>query len=96
MTIRINNGNKFSSGKTQEEKDTLDRQKQWGVLRTKLDVILRNNKIFKPDDMQKLCQSLDSMDEQERSEFIKTNWGQLYLDKAMPILKQLSIIEGFA
>lgn len=93
MTINIKKENKFNTPISTEEKILKERQDQWKTLRVKLDIVLRNNRIFKPDIMLQKCQELDNMNKSGRMEHIRTNWGELYLTKAMPIIEQLDLLE---
>lgn len=67
---------------------------QWRCLRNKLDSLLLSTRALKTDDARKLCQQLDMMSSQDRSEHIYKYWGPTTLNKVSAILQQLDSIES--
>ncbi len=73
--------------------DGINFDKQWHELRNKVDVILLSNNISKTDKDKSDIRKLDSMSHEERQQYICNNWGPMYLDRCMPILIQINILE---
>jgi hypothetical protein len=62
-------------------------------IRSKLDTILLSSKMMSIDKIRTFCQSLDTMTHDERVEAVKSQWGEAYLGKAMPVLMQLDALD---
>ncbi len=69
--------------------------KQWQQLRNRLDSILLSTNVLKSDEVRQRCLKLDDMNFEQRRAYIQDNWGELYLEKTMPLLQQLETLEQF-
>lgn len=68
-------------------------EKSWRELRNKLDSLLIGNNILKSSEIRGLCQQLDGMTTEERTNHIATYWGSLYAEKSTPLLLQIESVE---
>ncbi len=66
---------------------------QWQKIRNSIDSLLLRNNILKTDQVRRECLLLDGMTHEERMTHIKSLWGPQYLEKVMPLLHQLSMVE---
>ncbi len=67
--------------------------RQWRTLRNKLDSLLMVNNVLKGTELRQRCLALDSMTPEQRETHIQEQWGPLYLQKAVPLLQQISTLE---
>jgi len=66
----------------------------WRALRNKLDSILLSGNALKSSEVQQLCAKLDGMTYDQRREHIVGHWGPQFLDRSLPLLHQLQVLES--
>jgi len=76
-------------------KDTAERQlaKAWQDIKNRLDVLLLSNNVYKGAELRQSCLALNAMSHEDRQQYILQYWGQVCLDKALPLLQQLNTLE---
>lgn len=75
------------------EKQSTQLSKRWKEIRNQIDAVLMSNNVMKSTDVRVKCLTLDQMTHEARQEYIKEQWGPLYLNKVQPLLQQLQTIE---
>lgn len=68
--------------------------KQWRLLRTQLDNILIVNNLMSSDETRAKCAAIDQLSLEDRKSYISNTWGPNYLERAMPMLLQLKLLES--
>lgn len=89
MKINITNGVQQVVDSTQKK---FSSDKQWYELRNRVDVILLSNNVKSAGDKLDV-RKLDNMSHEERQKYILSKWGSVYLDRCLPILIQLDVLE---
>lgn len=82
-----------SIAKHLQEKQVTASEHQWRDLRNKVDSLLLSSNVLKSDESRRACLEMDDMVHDERVRHITRLWGKAYLDRVMPLLHQISVLE---
>lgn len=77
-----------------EGRQHAESSRQWRDLRNKLDTMLLSTSVMKTNEVRQQCLLMDTMTTDERRTHIEQYWGQLYREKAEPIILQLQALEA--